>query len=311
MKAKRFVSAVSALAITASVMSTCVSVSAAGENVILKGQQIESKAGAEFSLDINLAELSGEAIQGFSGCEFAIEYDPAKISIDSIVEGATLKTGATDAELDKAPGIGDEVTMVNKGNYNCFDYNIVERSGKNVIAVLWCTGLDSSKYWASKEGTMLTLNGTVYADAKEGEEIPVNVVAIDRDGNKDIVFGYVDGGIDKVYSAAVAEQGLIKIVKDSVDQPDPEKGYDDYTPLWGDVNDNGAVTASDLVAMVKFMIDPEVADLTNQGKVNGNLDQSDKNKDLTSDTILGARDLVYLEKYLLEDITAENFPYVK
>jgi len=182
MKAKRFVSAVSALAITASVMSTCVSVSAAGENVILKGQQIESKAGAEFSLDINLAELSGEAIQGFSGCEFAIEYDPAKISIDSIVEGATLKTGATDAELDKAPGIGDEVTMVNKGNYNCFDYNIVERSGKNVIAVLWCTGLDSSKYWASKEGTMLTLNGTVYADAKEGEEIPVIHVHTSKGG---------------------------------------------------------------------------------------------------------------------------------
>ena len=104
---------------------------------------------------------------------------------------------------------------------------------------------------------------------------------------------------------------LFRSVKDSVDQPDPEKGYDDYTPLWGDVNDNGSVTASDLVAMVKFMIDPEVADLTNQGKVNGNLDQSDKNKDLTSDTILGARDLVYLKKYLLEDITAENFPYVK
>jgi hypothetical protein len=308
MKAKRFISAVSAMVITASAMATCASVSAAGENVIIKGQQIESKAGAKFSLNIDLAELSGEATQGFSGCEFAIEYDPAKITIESIVEGASLKTGATDAELVKAPGIGDEVTMVNKGEYNCLDYNIVERTGKNVIAVLWCTGLDSSKYWASKEGTMLTLNGTVYADAKEGEEIPVNVVAIDRDGNKDIVFGYVDGDLDKVYTAAVAEQGLIKIVQD--EPVLPEKNYEDYIPLWGDVNDNGSVSASDLVAMVKFMIDPEVAKLTNQGKVNGNLDQSDGNKDLTSDTILGARDLVYLKKLLLEDITAENFPYL-
>ena len=84
MKAKKFISAVSALVMTASAMATCVSVSAAGEDVILSGDQIECKAGAKFSLSVNLAELNGEAGQGFSGCEFAIEYDPSMITIDDV-----------------------------------------------------------------------------------------------------------------------------------------------------------------------------------------------------------------------------------
>lgn len=302
MKAKRLISGVCALAISSTAMAACFSVSAAGEDVVLKGQQIEETAGANFELTIDIAELNGEATQGFSGCEFAIEYDPAQIEITSLTQGSVLDTGATSAELEKAPSIGEEVTMVNKGDYNCFDYNIVSKGDKKVVAVLWCTGLDSSKYWASKEGTLLTINGKVSDDAKVGDKIPVNIIPIDRDGNKDIVFGYIDGTLDKTYTAAVAEQGLITIVDG--EQPGLE-------PLWGDVNDNGSVTASDIVAMIKFILDPEEAGLTQQGICNGNLYQGDGNTDLTSDSVLDVQDLFLLKKYILGDISESSFPMMK
>ena len=172
-----------------------------------------------------------------------------------------------------------------------------------------CTGLESSQYWASEKGTLLTVSGTVYEGAGEGEKIPVEIVAIDRDGNKDMVFGYTENDKDVFYTSSVEQQGLITIVKD--DQPGDEgPSYDDLMKnvLWGDVNVNGAVSATDLVAMVKFMVDPETAKVTEQGLVNGNLYQGDKNKDLKSDDIMNAFDLFLLKKYILEDVTEDAFP---
>ena len=145
--------------------------------------------------------------------------------------------------------------------------------------------------------------------AGEGEKIPVEVVAIDRDGNKDMVFGYTEGEKDVFYTASVEQQGLITIVGEDV-PPSQGPSYDDLMKnvLWGDVNDNGAVSATDLVAMVKFMVDPETAGVTEQGLVNGNLYQGDKNLDLKSDEIMNAYDLFLLKKYILEDVAEEDFP---
>lgn len=308
MKAKRLVSCVSALAISSAAVLTGFVVSAADtSDVVLKGEHVTAKAGSEFTLNIDLSQLNGDAAKGFSGCEFAIKYDPAKISNVKITEGDALKTGATSAELEKSPTIGDDVTMINGDSYNCFDYNVLKDSG--TVAVLWCTGLESSQYWASKTGTILTLSGVVYEGAGEGEKIPVEVVAIDRDGNKDMVFGYTEGENDVFYTASVEQQGLITIAGED-EPPSQGSNYDDLMKnvLWGDVNDNGAVSATDLVAMVKFMVDPETAGVTEQGLVNGNLYQGDKNLDLKSDEIMNAYDLFLLKKYILEDVAEEDFP---
>lgn len=270
--------------------------SAAGEQVIIKGDQIEKAAGAAFELNFNLAELEGV---GFSGCEFAIQYDPAMLKDVKIAEGAVLKTDAAKEELAKAPEIGKEVTMVNGSkDYSCFDYNVKEVDGKNVIAVLWCTGLDSSKSWAHEKGTIVTLTGTVAEDVKDGTKIPVEMVAIPREGNKSMTFGYVDGTKDVALTSAVATQGLITV----------GAGSEELKPLWGDVNDDGAVSAKDLVAMMQFMVSPKDAALTKQGIVNGNMDQSDGDTDLTSDSILGAKDFKALKKYILKDYKADQFP---
>lgn len=299
MKAKKFISAVCALAMTAT--SAASLVSAAGENVIIKGDHVTASKGGSFTLSFNLDEFKGE---GFSGCEFAIKYDPSLIEITKVSEGATLKTGATAAELEMAPTIGDEITMVNQGAYDCFDYNTVKGDKENTIAVLWCTGLDSSKYWASKPGALVTLSGTVNKSVEEGTEIPVEIGAIDRDGNEKMIFGYVDGNTDKVYTSAVSQQGLITV----------DNGDSALKPLWGDVNDNGSVSASDLVAMMKFMIEPDNHNLTAQGIVNGNLDQSDgitdydKATDKQKRSILNSADFLQLKKYILGDVKESEFP---
>ncbi len=307
MKAKRLVSCVCALAISSASLATGF-VSAADAEITLKGAQIEKKAGESFELNIDLSEMTGNATKGFSGCEFAITYDPAKITGVTVEEGAAFSsTGATGEELNKAPTIGDEVTMVHdqNGKYNCFDYNTVASEGKDTtIAVLWCTGLESSDYWVKKPGTLLTVKGTVAADAKAGEKIPVNIVPISRDGNDKMVFGYIDGDTDKAYTSTVAQQGLITVVTDG-------PGQDLQPTLWGDLNVNESVTAADLVAMVQFVLDPEIANLSDQGIVNGNLYQADGNTDLTSDEILDANDLFLLKKLILEDLDQTDFPYMK
>ncbi len=297
MKAKRLVSCVCALAISSASLATGF-VSAADADVTLKGAQIEKRAGDAFELNIDLAELTGDATKGFSGCEFAITYDPAKLNKVKVVEGAAFSgTGATGEELTKAPTIGSEVSMVNKSDYNCFDYNIVASEGKDTtIAVLWCTGLESSDYWVKKPGTLLTITGEVSNDAKDGEKIPVNIVPISRDENKNMVFGYIDGDTDKSYTSAVAQQGLITVIPGDV--------------FWGDLNCNGSVTAADLVAMVQYILDPEIAHVSEQGVRNGNLYQADGVTDPSSDDVLNVNDLFLLKKLILEDLDQTAFPYM-
>ena len=128
-------------------------------------------------------------------------------------------------------------------------------------------------------------------------------------GSASTPVGYTEGEKDVFYTASVEQQGLITIVGEDV-PPSQGPNYEDLMKnvLWGDVNDNGAVSATDLVAMVKFMVDPETAGVTEQGLVNGNLYQGDKNLDLKSDEIMNAYDLFLLKKYILEDVAEEDFP---
>lgn len=292
MKAKRLISCVSALALT-SVACFSGFVNAATSDVVIKGEHIECNAGSDFNLNIDLSQLNGDAAKGFAGCEFAIKYDPSKITIDTLTEGDTLtSTKATEAELKKSSKIGEEVEMINKNSsYNCFDYNKLDKDG--IVTVLWCTGLESKDNWASKAGTILTVNGSVAKDATG--TAAVEVVPISRDGNDQIIFGCLENDKDKTFTVEVAQQGLITITEAS------------NTVIWGDVNNDGLVTAADLVAAVQFILDPDIADLDAQGIKNGNLFTGDDDK-VSADEIINVNDLYLLKKYILEDITESVFP---
>lgn len=295
MKAKRLISCVSALAIS-SVACFSGFVNAATSDVVLKGEHIECEAGSEFNLNINLSQLNGDAAKGFAGCEFAIKYDPSKITINKLTEGDTLtSTKATEAELKKSSKIGEEVEMINKNSsYNCFDYNKLDKDG--IVTVLWCTGLESKENWASKAGTILTVNGTVAKEATG--DIPVEVVAINRDGNDQIIFGCLENDKDKTFTVEVAEQGLISVKDGKTDKVE--------VTLWGDLNNDGVVSAADLVACVQCNLDFELANLDEQGIANGNLVQD--GKEVSEDEIINEDDLYILKKLVLGDVDSTQLP---
>ncbi|MDO5561062.1 MAG: cohesin domain-containing protein [Oscillospiraceae bacterium] len=296
MKVKRFISGVAAMAVSTALMVPCMAFAAdtdTNTDIQLSGQHVNAQAGSQFSMNFDLSKVPA---QGFSGCEFAITYDPTLVSGITISEGDALNSQATSAELGISPEIKDNNAMVNKGDYNCFDYNFVTGSGKTTIALLWCTGLKESKFWTADEGTMFTISGTVSPDAKPGDEVEFSIVPIDRDGNNQLLFGYTDGDKDYAYSTSVVQDGLLSI---------------GYEPFWGDVNCNGTVSASDLVAMVQYMIAPEKSPVSDQGKVNGNLYQGDGITDLTDTDIFKGFDLYYLKLLLLEDIDPSAFPITK
>lgn len=194
--------------------------------------------------------------------------------------------------------------MVNKSDYNCFDYNIVAKEGSDTtVAILWCTGLESSDYWVKEAGTLFTFKGTLTENAKPGDVIPVKIVPISRDENSKMVFGHIDGEKDVKFSSA-AEDGQITVKEKSGAQLKPT--------LWGDLDVNGAVTAADLVAMVQFILDPDIAHVSDQGIVNGDLFHADgKATDVKSDDVLDANDLFLLKKLILEDLGQEDFPMEK
>lgn len=294
MNAKRLVSCICALAVSSASFMTGFVSAADTADVTLKGAQIEVAAGAKFELAIDLAELAGDAKAGFSGCEFAITYDPAKIKNVQVVEGAALsQTGATGAELNKAPTIGSQVSMVNKGDYNCFDYNIVNKEGADTtVAVLWCTGLESADYWVKDSGTLFTFKGTLTENAKVGDVIPVKIVPITRDENNSMVFGRIDGDKDIKLSSAVAQQGQITV-----------KGSETTTDIvWGDLNCDGSVNAVDFVYMVHAVLNKDGAlasGLSEQGVRNGNMFGT-LNDDITDADVLDADDLTCLVRYRIE-----------
>lgn len=297
MNAKRLVSCICALAVSSASFMTGFVSAADTADVTLKGAQIEVAAGAKFELAIDLAELAGDAKAGFSGCEFAITYDPGKIKNVQVVEGAALsQTGATGAELNKAPTIGSQVSMVNKGDYNCFDYNIVNKEGADTtVAVLWCTGLESSDYWVKDSGTLFTFKGTLTENAKAGDVIPVNIVPIARDENKSMVFGRIDGEKDIKLTSTVAQQGQITVTAPGPDTKDV---------FWGDLDCDGNVGAVDFVYMVHAILDdesPAASGLTEQGILNGNMFQGDAaGNDIANPDVLDANDLTCLIRYRIE-----------
>ena len=198
--------------------------------------------------------------------------------------------------MKKSSKIGEEVEMINKNSsYNCFDYNKLEKDG--IVTVLWCTGLESKENWATKAGTILTVNGTVAKDATG--DIPVEVVAINRDGNDQIIFGCLEDDKDKTFTVEVAEQGLISI-------DDGSNGDKVEVTLWGDLNNDGVVSAADLVACVQCNLDFELANLDAQGIANGNLVQD--GKEVSEDEIINEDDLYILKKLVLGDVDSSQLP---
>lgn len=282
MKAKKLVSSILAIAMIATSMSH--NVFAATGDVVLEGAQVQSKIGGDFSVNFNLTSVPST---GFSGSEFAIKYDPTKIKIESVTAGSITNTGATEAELTMSPTFNEERVMVNDENspYNCFDYNIMDDDG--LLAVIWCTGLEDSKYWINKSGTFFTVKGKVSSSAKVGEKYDLEIVPINRNTNEQIIFGYVENEKDSLYTAKVTQDGQVEIIDDDVvttvtttvtttttsetttSSTTTVSSGTEKEPVWGDMTLDGIVRTNDIVYMTQYLLgDLEASE---QSLLNGNV----------------------------------------
>jgi len=280
MKAKKLVSSILAIAMIATSMSH--NVFAATGDVVLEGAHVKSKIVEGFSVKFDLTSVPST---GFSGSEFAIKYDPTKITIESVTAGSITNTGATEAELNMSPTFNEERVMVNGNSlYNCFDYNIMANDG--LLAVIWCTGLEDSKYWINDSGVFFTVKGKVSANAKVGEKYDLEIVPINRNTNEQIIFGYVENEKDSLYTAKVTQNGQVEFIDDSVTTVtttttttttsettttsgttvSSETGKE---PVWGDMTLDGLVRSNDLVYMTQYLLGD--LDASEQSLLNGNV----------------------------------------
>jgi len=292
MKAKKLISSILAIAVIATSMSH--NVFAATGDVVLEGAQVQSKIGGDFSVNFNLTSVPST---GFSGSEFAIKYDPTKITIESVTAGSITNTGATEAEVDMSPTFNEERVMVNGNSlYNCFDYNIMANDG--LLAVIWCTGLEDSKYWINDSGVFFTVKGKVSANAKVGEKYDLEIVPINRNTNEQIIFGYVENEKDSLYTAKVTQNGQVEVIDDSVVTTVTTTASETTTtttsettttttsgtttsstttvssetgkePVWGDMTLDGLVRSNDLVYMTQYLLGD--LDASEQSLLNGNV----------------------------------------
>ena len=167
---------------------------AAGEKVTISAGSQEVAPGAEFSIDIELADVPAT---GIMACEFALSYDASALTITGVEAGAVANTGADDAESD----ISGE----------CPSF-YADYSTAGTINLTWSTGLTDSKYWIAESGVFATIKGTVSESASG--EYPIEIVPISRDDisgtNNAIFIGYVDANGGAVeYESAVSNGAII------------------------------------------------------------------------------------------------------
>ncbi|MBP3266898.1 MAG: Cohesin domain protein, partial [Ruminococcus sp.] len=144
---------------------------AAGETVQISASNAEAKAGAQFEVNVSLADVPSTGIQGI---DFAVTYDSSVVTIDKITVGEIANTKAAS---------GDQTASL----LPTFDVSIQNSEGYS--SVIWSTAVEDSSYWISKDGVLCTITGTVSSSAKAGTETPIKLEAVKRET-------YVGSGTD-------------------------------------------------------------------------------------------------------------------
>lgn len=279
----------------------------AADTISISGSKEEAAAGEEFAIDVSLA---GVPSTGINALEFAIKYDSSVVTVTGVEEGSIAKTGSDEQEKDVSASAPS------------FDTNI-EDAG--VIDVLWTTGTESN-YWIKKDGTFLTIKGTVNSNAKAGDKSEFEVVAIDRplyqdstDKNTDIVLSAVTEGSSTDYSAKLTSGELTvgsstsetttssvedTTAADTTTAAESTTSSGESKVFLGDVDGNGSCTIADAVYLNRALAGSvELNDLQKK-----NADVYRESANLT-ETVVDAKDSEVLLKYLVSSIT--SLPYIE
>jgi len=277
MKAKKLLAGVCASIMLAATAAPVVS---AADSVKVTVGNAKVKAGEEFSVTVDLADIPAA---GINGCDFGIEYDSSIINITGVTAGPLAK--------DDASGL----------------------DGVNTLEVNTETGLVSIVYGLASgtvtgSGTFVTLNGSVKASAKEGDKSDLKVVAINRlakpkgtETNSDIIFGLLDEDNSTFtnYTPTITN-GYIEVEGEGPTEgptDGPTDGSTEELPpasLLGDVDLNGEVGIGDVVAISKYLVNKKSYALVPEALANA---------DVTRNNVVDALDQSKLIEYNLKKIT--------
>lgn len=278
---KKIVSSLLAMAMAFSATSA-LTANAADVSVKIGSQTV--KAGADYSVDV---DLSGVPAAGLSSIDFAISYDSSVIDVTDVKLGTIGETGTVAAEGE----LGDTV----------FDWYKAD----DQIVIVWASGMADSKYWVAKDGTFLTISGTVKSTAKPGDKSALEGVAVGRPAypggaaNTKIVFSGVKSKTDITDYTAAFTNGAV-IVADGETSGTTTSTTTGGNVVWGDVNEDGIVDVKDAVLLARY-----VGNDTNEGDVS---DQGVKNADVKAGGGLTADDLTVLLQRVANILSDADLP---
>ena len=251
MKVRKIVAGLAAVSMLAAFSAQSVF---AAETVTISADKVTAKAGAEFTMNV---ELSDVPAAGISVCEFAVTYDASVVEVTGVAVGKIADKGADAAEKFEGASAFES------------DY-----STAGVINVSYTTGLDDAAYWITEDGVMLTITGKVNASAKDGTVSEFKIGAIDREttegsgaANSAISIGNIGADYTVTKFEAAVSNGSVTVKNDATT---PSTG--DVT--YGDVNCDGDVNLLDVLALNRNLLTGEA--LTDQGKVNADVDKDGK-----------------------------------
>ena len=284
MKTKKVVVGALAAMLSLSVCSLAPAV-AAGETVQISVGKTNAEAGAEFSVDVSLADIPSSGIQAL---DFAVTYDSKVLTITKVEQGALVNKSAETA--DKSASLSP-----------LFESSINSKEG--FVSMIWSTSTDDASYWLKGDGVFCTIKGTVASGAASGAVADLKIVPINRETyagsgspNGDIGCGYEKDG-KPVKLATSLTNGSVTVGKVVETTQAPTEKI-----VRGDVNCDGTVDMGDAVLIMQSLANPnkygvngtDSKHITAQGQLNGDVDEDVKG--------LTSNDALKIQKYLLKSI---------
>nr|AEV59425.1 scaffoldin C [Ruminococcus flavefaciens] len=285
MKTKKVVVGALAAMLSLSVCSLA-PVVAAGETVQISVGKTNAEAGAEFSVDVSLADIPSSGIQAL---DFAVTYDSKVLTITKVEQGALVNKSAETA--DKSAALSP-----------LFESSI--NSTEGFVSMIWSTSTDDASYWLKGDGVFCTIKGTVASGATSGAVADLKIVPINRETyagsgspNGDIGCGYEKDG-KPVKLATSVDNGSVTVGKVVTTTEKPTEKI-----VRGDVNCDGTVDMGDAVLIMQSLANPnkyglngsDSKHITTGGKLNGDVDEEVKG--------LTSNDALKIQKYLLKLIS--------
>nr|AEV59343.1 scaffoldin C [Ruminococcus flavefaciens] len=286
MKTKKVVVGALAAMLSLSVCSLA-PVVAAGETVQISVGKTNAEAGAEFSVDVSLADIPSSGIQAL---DFAVTYDSKVLTITKVEQGALVNKSAETA--DKSAALSP-----------LFESSI--NSTEGFVSMIWSTSTDDASYWLKGDGVFCTIKGTVASGATSGAVADLKIVPINRETyagsgspNGDIGCGYEKDG-KPVKLATSVDNGSVTVGKVVTTTEKPTEKI-----VTGEGNCDGTVDMGDAVLIMQSLANPNKyglngpdskSHITEQGKLNGDVDEEVKG--------LTSNDALKIQKYLLKLIS--------